>query len=158
MMEVSEMDKLKIRKMNMGDADDLYELLSDAAVMKFLEPPFSRAETIRFLWKNGLSSPPRVLAVDNENGAFIGYVIFHDYDDSGIEIGWVLKPEIWGRGLAAQLTAELIKVAQGRKKDAVIECAPNQLASKRIALKFGFAYMGQIDGLDLYRRDFRMSV
>lgn len=152
------MAELTIRKMNMGDTEALYELLSNAAVMEFLEPPFSRAKAIRFLRENGLSSPPRVLAVDDENGVFIGYVIFHDYDDFAIEIGWVLKPEVWGMGLAAQLTAELIWAARKQGKDAVIECAPEQLASKCIALRFGFTYAGRIDGLDLYRRDHRIGI
>lgn len=156
--EFKDMDKLKIRRMNIEDADALYELLSNAAVMEFLEPPFSRNKTIQFLQENGLSSPPRILSVENEIGSFIGYVIFHDYDEFSIEIGWVLKPEVWGKGYAEQLTVELIKAAQIRKKDAVIECSPNQGTSKSIALKFGFTYKGQIDGLDLYRRDHNIKI
>jgi len=33
----------------------------------------------------------------------------------------------------------------------VIECDPNQEASKKIALKSGFCYSGRLDNLDVYR-------
>ena len=36
---------ITIRKMRPGDSDALYRLLSDPAVMRYLEPPFDRAQT-----------------------------------------------------------------------------------------------------------------
>jgi len=33
----------------------------------------------------------------------------------------------------------------------VIECDPNQEASKKIALKNGFSYSGRLNNLDVYR-------
>lgn len=152
------MDKLKIRKMDIRDTDALYALLSNVKVMEYLEPPFSREQTVQFLQEHGLSDSPRIFSVDNEEGHFIGYVIFHRFDESSVEIGWVLTPEVWGKGYAEQLTVELVKKAQECEKDAVIECSPDQKVSKKIAVKCGFDYQGQIDGLDLYRRDHTVSL
>ena len=90
---------ITIRKMRPGDADALYRLLSDPAVMRYLEPPFDRAQTEDFLRRAGLAEPPLVYAAE-ENGDFIGYVIYHAYDEQSVEIGWVLLPEYWGRGYA----------------------------------------------------------
>lgn len=141
---------ITIRKMRPGDADALYRLLSDPAVMRYLEPPFDRAQTEAFLRRAGLAEPPLVYAAE-ENGDFIGYVIYHAYDEQSVEIGWVLLPEYWGRGYASALTERLIGRARQEQKSVVIECAPAQAATKRIAVKKGFRACGNCDGLAVYR-------
>lgn len=141
---------ITIRKMRPGDADALYRLLSDPAVMRYLEPPFDRAQTEDFLRRAGLAEPPLVYAAE-ENGDFIGYVIYHAYDEQSVEVGWVLLPEYWGRGYASALTERLIDRARQEQKSVVIECAPAQEATKRIAVKKGFRACGNCDGLAVYR-------
>ena len=141
---------ITIRKMRPGDADALYRLLSDPEVMRYLEPPYDRVQAEAFLHHAGLSEPPLVYAVE-ENGSFIGYVIYHAYDAESVEIGWVLLPEYWGRGYASALTDRLIDRARQAQKSVVLECAPAQAATRRIALKKGFRACGICDGLTVYR-------
>ena len=141
---------ITIRKMAESDAEALYRLLSDLAVMQYLEPPFDKAQTEAFLRRAGLSTPPLVYAAE-ENGTFIGYVIYHSYDEQSVEIGWVLFPSYWGRGYASALTDQLIRRAKEEQKTVVIECAPAQTATARIALKKGFRSCGICDGLAVYR-------
>lgn len=141
---------ITIRKMQPGDADALYRLLSDPEVMRYLEPPFDRAQTEDFLRRAGLAEPPLVYAAE-ENGNFIGYVIYHTYDAESVEIGWVPLPDYWGRGYASALTDQLIDMARQEQKNVVIECAPAQAASMRIAVKKGFRDCGICDGLAVYR-------
>ena len=142
--------ELIVRRMREGDLEELYRLLSDPRVMRFLEPPYSRERTERFLKTAGLSEPPLVWAVEDEEG-FAGYVISHDYDGGAAEIGWVLRPERWGRGYASRLTELLIARYAPSGKELVIECAPEQDITRHIALKYGFACEGIRDGLALYR-------
>ena len=139
-----------IRRMKSSDADALYRLLSDPEVMRYLEPLYDRAQTEAFLHRAGLSEPPLVYAAE-ANGDFIGYVIYHAYDKDSVEIGWVLLPEYWGRGYASALTDRLIDRARQERKSVVIECAPAQEATKRIASKKGFRDCGICDGLAVYR-------
>ena len=141
---------ITIRKMQPGDADALYRLLSAPAVMRYLEPPFDRAQTEDFLRRAGLAEPPLVYAAE-ENGDFIGYVIYHAFDEQSVEFGCVLLPEYWGRGYASALTERLIDRARQEQKSVVIECAPAQEATKRIAVKKGFRACGNCDGLAVYR-------
>ena len=141
---------ITIRNMRPGDADALFRLLSDPEVMRYLEPPYSRAQTEAFLRHAGLVEPPLVYAAE-ENGIFIGYVIYHAYDEESVEIGWVLFPEYWGRGYASALTDRLIDRARQEQKSVVIECAPAQAATRRIARKKGFRACGICDGLAVYR-------
>lgn len=141
---------LKIRKMTPGDAEPLYRLLSDPDVMRFLEPPYSKEQAERFLVEAGLSDPPLVYAVEKDGG-FIGYVIYHDYDAESIEIGWVLYPSCQGQGTASRLTEQMLEEIRRSGKHAVIECAPEQKSSIRIAEKYGFRNMGITDGLFVFR-------
>ena len=97
-----------IRKMMESDAQDLYEVLSNPDVMKYIEPPFSLEQTKQFLNDFGLCNPPRIYAAENDDGEFIGYVIFHEYDSDSMEIGWILKKKHWGKGYATKLTKDLL--------------------------------------------------
>lgn len=144
--------ELNIRRFEESDAEALYDLLSNAEVMRFIEPPFSEEKTRAFLAEAGLSEPPLIYAVDDENGVFAGYVIYHAYDSDSMEIGWILRRDLWGRGFASSLTGKLVEKARLDGKSAVIECAPEQAASRRIAEKLGFAYTGISDGLCVFRR------
>lgn len=143
-------DEMIIRKMTPKDLEPLYGLLSDSRAMEHIEPVYSFEKTEAFLSSAGLSEPPLIYAVD-EGGCFVGYVIYHDYDKDSVEIGWVLCPDYWGKGYASKLTARMVKMAKLAGKKVVIECSPEQLATKHIAEKFGFRYVGNIDALDVYR-------
>ncbi len=147
--DIREIMNLSIRKINEGDLDSLFALLSDPNVMRYLEQPYTKEKTAQFMQRAGMSEPPLIYVVENDK-RFIGYVIYHDYDESAVEIGWVLYPECWGRGYASHLTKELIKRAFLSQKDVVIECSPQQEATKHIAEKYGFDYLGNIDGLDVF--------
>ena len=139
-----------IRKMTLADLDDLYALLSDSEVMRYIEPPFSKEQTVQFLMDAGLSEKPLVYAVE-DRGSFIGYVIFHDYDKDNMEIGWILKREVWGQGHASLLTKMLIDKSRKRGKGAIIECDPRQAVTKHIAEKHGFVFFGKRDECDVYK-------
>jgi len=139
-----------IRKMRESDLMPLYRLLSDEKVMKHIEPVFDLEKTEAFLESAGMSDDPLVWTVEDD-GAFVGYVIYHDYDETSRELGWVLLPEHWGKGYATELTKELMKWAFADGKDAMIECAPAQEVTKHIALKLGFNYIGQRDGCAVFR-------
>ena len=140
---------LTIRKMTEQDLEPLHRLLSDSKVMRFLEPPFTKEQTADFL-ETGLSKKPPVFAAELD-GTFIGYVIFHDYEEDTMELGWVLLPEYWGKGYAFALTEQMIARAASMGKKPVIECDPGQEITKHIALKSGFVRTGERDGLNVYR-------
>ena len=143
-----------IRRMKKSDLMPLYRLLSDEKVMEHIEPVFDLEKTAAFLENAGLCEVPLIWAVE-DGGVFIGYVICHDYDETSREIGWVLCPEHWGKGIATKLTEKLMQRAFADGKDAVIECAPAQEVTKHIGLKLGFKYTGQRDGCEVFRAEKR---
>lgn len=149
--------KLKIRKFKEDDLIPLHELLCDDEVMRYIkEEPFSFEKTKSFLESAGFSELPLIYAVEDDNNDFIGYVIYHDYEENSKEIGWVLKKQFWRKGYANELTNQLIKMAQHDKKSVIIECSPNQKISRHIAEKNGFTYFGERDGCVVYKLDYNI--
>ena len=115
------MKELTIRRLRPTDTEALHALLSDPQVMRYLEPPYDRPQTEQFLREAGLAEPPLVYGAE-EDGRLLGYVIYHAYDP-----------------------------AHRAGKTAVIECVPEQTATRHIAEKKGFAYVGRTGGLEVYR-------
>lgn len=144
-------DRLVIRKFKKSDVDNLYKLLSDEDIMRYMEPPYSRERVISFLDTAGLCDPPLILAVEDFQNNFVGYVIYHPYEKDAYEIGWVLQKEHWHKGYAKELTKALMEDAKKRTKFLILECHPEQTATRKIALQNHFLYMGQEDGCDVYR-------
>lgn len=146
-------ERCEIRKLNHGDAADLFQVLSDERVMAYIEPVFDMEQTERFIQTAGLSQPPQVYGIVwKETGKVIGHAIFHLFEEEDYEIGWVLHRDFWSRGIADEVTKALIKYAKYLKiGSCVIECAEGQSASKQIAMNNGFLYEGRFDGLERYR-------
>ena len=111
-----ETEALHIRRLTAEDLEPLHRLLSDPAVMRYLEPPFTRAQTEAFLQKAGMGREPLIWAVEDGRG-FAGYVIYHPYDETSMELGWVLASDRWGRGYALALTRQMICRARENGRD-----------------------------------------
>ena len=80
--------------------------------------------------------------MDDENG-FAGYVVYHQFDQDSMEIGWVVYPEQWGKGYVSELTEQLIEKERTAKKGLVNECDPGQSVSRFIEEKYGFTCLGE---------------
>ena len=106
-----------------------------------------------FIKNAGLCEPPLVYAVEfSETGRVIGHLIFHSYEKSDYEIGWVINKNYWGKGIAEELTKRIIEYSKTLDiKSLIIECDENQFASKHIAEKNGFTYERKTDNLEIYR-------
>ncbi len=145
-------NRLNIRNFQEKDLEQLWKLLIDPEVMRYLEEPYSKEKTKKFLQSAGLCNVPLIYAVDTHAGDFIGYVIYHPYEQDSYEIGWVIAKEYWHKGYAQELTEAFIQDAKTKTKSLVIECVPEQLATKRIVERNGFRYMGNSNGCEVYRR------
>lgn len=72
-----ETKRLSIRPLQWQDCGALHEILSDPEVMRFVEPPFDREQTRRFIETAGLCAPPLVYAVvEKQTGRLIGHLIW----------------------------------------------------------------------------------
>ena len=90
--------------------------------------------------------------MEDFNQKFIGYVIFHEYDEDSFELGWILNKRYWGKGYANELTKVFIERSSEIGKNLIIECASNHENSKRIALKNDFEFLGESYGCSVFKR------
>lgn len=106
-------NRLRVTTWLPEDAEALYELHSNPETMRFVGPrrPETRAETDRRL-ENYLHEQRtrgwtkwRVCDVD---GTMIGRAGFGT-SDAGRELGYTLRPESWGQGVATELAQALVR-------------------------------------------------
>ena len=143
-----------IRPLSLDDADALHLTLSDPEVMRHIEPPFDLPKTKAFLRDAGLATPPLVHALLCKSTAdLIGHVICHPYQGCrDWEMGWVSRRDFWGRGIASEVSASLVEFArQHGIPGLILECDPEQNATRHIAEKLGFQPIGEEDGCMVFK-------
>lgn len=152
-----ETPRLAVRPFRASDGAALAEILGDPAVMAWIEPPYTLAQTRRFLARAGLGEQKLIWAVlARDTGGLIGQLIFHPWEGEDWELGWILGRACWGRGYAGELTAAALDWAAGHGVPGVVlEHRPEQEATARLAQRYGFAYQGRSGGLEVWRRSLR---
>lgn len=143
-------DRLFLRKLGPQDLDALVELDSDPEVMRYINDgvPNSREFYVAELL-------PRMLAWTEDDpvgfyaaiceGAWIGW--FHlrpsIADEAALELGYRLRRDAWGRGLATEGSRALASFAVDELRPPWIDgCArPDNLASIAVLQKCGLEYV-----------------
>lgn len=114
-----ETERLILRRFTEADLDDLAELNSDPAVLRYINGgrPISRAEIERDLLPAYLSYYERGdgygfwAAIEKVSGAFLGWFHFRPSPDAPAdepELGYRLKRSAWGNGYATEGACALI--------------------------------------------------
>lgn len=132
-----ETKRLRIRRFSPGDADDLYDYLSQEAVVKY-EPygVYTRA---------GAAAEAKRRAEDEaffavclkENGKVIGNLYFARQEPEAImtwELGYVFNSNYWGRGYASEACRAILKYAfeELNAHRVVAMCNPQNTASWKL--------------------------
>lgn len=143
-------DRLRLRKLGPDDLDALVELDGDPEVMRYINDgvPNSREVYVEELL-------PRMLAWAEDDpvgfyaaiyqGRWIGW--FHlrpsIADESALELGYRLRREVWGLGLATEGARALASFAVDELRPPWIDgCArPDNLASIAVLRKCGLEYV-----------------
>ena len=151
--------RIDIRKFMENDFSEYFSLVSDENVMKMI--------TGRALeYKEACERYRKLLAVNDfhesfgsfivfekESGKFIGFgkIILEKEKMKEAEVGYILMPEYWGMGYAAEITKFLLEKAENtgllERVTGIID--PENKASKNVLLKNGFVSekLCEIDGL-----------
>ncbi|MBR4800530.1 MAG: GNAT family N-acetyltransferase [Clostridia bacterium] len=139
-----------IRKFNPSDVGGLFEILSNANVMRYIEPEFSRNQTENFMQKYGLCEEPKIFTlIYDKSKTLIGHVIYHPFKDDALErefgngkvfeVGVVLAEAYWNRGIGSEVIGALVDISKESGISAIVlECDKDNLASARIAQKLKF--------------------
>ena len=153
--------RLVLRPFAAPDVDDVHLWASDPAVCFFTDwGPNSRAETEAFVADAVNSGSPENAAITLASeilgasgpvaaGTVVGSIsAFGAHDDSieanpdVRELGWVVRRDLWGLGLATEAVAAFVKsLADAGVTEFYARCRPQNRASSRVMEHVGFAYV-----------------
>lgn len=148
---------LRLEKLGAADFADFFLLASDARVMALVTGhPLSHAQArARFeRLRQGHGTHPALgtfRVSDAASGRFIGLgkLVIQPPGEDTAELGYMLRPEYWGQGIASRLARQLVAGAPAHVRHLRALIDPANAASRAILLRLGFAHQGvqAIDGL-----------
>jgi RimJ/RimL family protein N-acetyltransferase len=142
-------ERLLLRAFHRADFEPFAEIVSDPEVVRYLDDgaPISREECWRgmalFIGHWQLRGYGWWAVEDRRTGDFLGRIgLYNPEGWPGIEIGWLLRREAWGTGLATEgATAALSFAFDTIKAQHVISLIdPQNQRSIRVAEKLGETY------------------
>ncbi len=141
-----ETERLVLRSFRVGDLDAYARMTADPEVMRYIGDgrTLDRAETWRsvayFLGHWQLRGFGIFAAEEKATGALVGRIgLYQPEDWPGLEVGWLLARERWGRGYATEGGRACLRHAfEALGADHVISVIhPDNAASIRVAERLG---------------------
>lgn len=148
---------LTLEKFGPEDFPDYFRLVGDAQVMamiteRALPEDEARADFENLLANNALHPDFGQFKVLDTQGRFLGLgkLALQATDSRHAELGYMLLPEHWGKGLAGRMAAQLIARVPPQTLDglfAIID--PANIASRKVLINNGFSHQEfkDFDGL-----------
>lgn len=154
-----ETNRLIVKQSTFDNFDNVYRLLSDAEVMRYVgRGAKTREETIEGLEKMIRHFEKHHFSFgdvyEKESGVFVGRagLIYLEMNDSqpDIELGYILHKNFWNKGYATELAKGLIHWAfQDLSLQKLIAVAhPENKGSRHVLEKAGMHYVGRINAYD----------
>lgn len=138
-------DRLVIRPCMPEDASDFIALERDPAVMRYLTGGRRVGEDLcgldgTFLQPRG--TEPFVWTILQAPDVFVGWVCLWPENETIAELGYRLRRETWGRGLAVEAAAALVDwgFSQASYDTIVASTMAANRASRRVLEKLGFRH------------------
>ncbi|HMB76527.1 MAG TPA: GNAT family N-acetyltransferase [Kiloniellaceae bacterium] len=180
---VLETPRLRLRPFALADEDLASELFTDPEVMKFLDgviAPDKIPEETQNATRRGAGRRLGVWCVaDKTSGEKLATAVLlpipidttdvewsllreDSYPEREIEVGYILKPAVWGRGLATEICRALVRFAFEATDlpEIVAVTDPENWASQRVLTKCGlrhegtrYAYAAEIPSFRMTRQD-----
>ena len=145
-MQILETSRLTLRELHPDDADALSLVLSDPETMRFYPAPFDRPKVeqwidrqIRRYANNGHGLWGMVLKSSGELVGDCGLTVQEVDGVNEVEIGYHVRRDLWGQGLAAEAARACLNLGFARLpiERIVSLIRPENLPSRRVAEKNG---------------------
>ena len=143
-----ESERLIFRRMLLGDAKDMHQIRSNDDVMKFMDVKRTKSiEDAKELIRNSLDDYKNEKGIswgimDKRSKSFMGYIGFFRIQPQHCrgEVGYVLKPEYWGKGFMTEALSTIVKFGFGKMNLHSIEANvnPKNKSSKKLLERLGF--------------------
>jgi len=147
-----ETERLRIRKLSLRDANDLFEYASLPEVAEHVSWDYHRniSDSVRFLrmitaqYEDGIPSPWGIVL--KENSKLIGTIGFHIWSSVNFfaEVGYALSKDYWNRGIMTEALNTVLDYGFIRMSLNRIEatCMLDNAASEKVLMKCGMKYEG----------------
>lgn len=139
----------------MDDFDACLAMDRDPEVIRFVGPLWSNdQEHLAFLRQRITMAFPEGMGYwsvfpQDAPTEFLGWIMLcpTSTGDEGVEIGWRLKRSVWGRGIATEAAAPVLRhgFAAAALAQVVADIHPNNHNSIRVAEKLGLSFAGMVD-------------
>lgn len=151
-LPVLETERLKLRKLSLRDATDVFEYASSPEVSEHVSWDYHRniSDSIRFLrtivqqYESGIPSPWGI-ALKAER-KLIGTIGFHTYSAENFygEVGYALSDKYWNKGFMTEALSEVLRFGFEVLKLNRIEaaCKPMNIRSEKVMIKCGLKFEG----------------
>lgn len=105
-------DRLVLAPLTDAFRDEIVAMMKDDSVRcTYMVPPLETSEAEDKLFsalKNATMSDVRIAYAIYNNGELVGYVNDVGYDDSTLEVGYVISPKHWNRGFCTEALQAVI--------------------------------------------------
>ena len=147
-----ETENLILRPFKDDDVDDYFGVLDSPEVRRWLHIPESldRSDAWQqmawFVGQWELRGTGHWALEEKKSGQFVGRAGLHRperHDWPGVEVGWLLHPDYWGRGYATEAGAEAVRYGfEELQVDKLFSCIlPENYRSQAVAKRLGFEFL-----------------
>ena len=150
-MKILETERLLLRRLEMGDLDDLFALYRDEELRRYFPEGVLSYEETREELEWFLEGHPRHpelglwATISKENGAFIGRCGLLPWTIDGrdeVEVAYLIAKAYWGQGLATEAAQAIVAYGYEQLGLSRLVCLidAENAASKRVAEKAGMRF------------------
>ena len=147
-----ETENLILRPFKDDDVDDYFGVLDSPEVRRWLHIPESldRSDAWQqmawFVGQWELRGTGHWALEEKKSGQFVGRAGLHRperHDWPGVEVGWLLHPDYWGRGYATEAGAAAVHYGfEDLQVDKLFSCIlPENHRSQAVAKRLGFEFL-----------------
>ncbi|SMF26868.1 GNAT family N-acetyltransferase [Pseudobacteriovorax antillogorgiicola] len=151
--------EFELRPLERSDAEGMFAIMSDKEAMKYwsTEPQTSMSQTLETMKKyieddSQVSTSSWAIQLPKQDRRFVGWITFFGFKKGICELGYALNREFWGQKIMTKALTLATNDAFERYKIHRMEAQlhPDNVASKNVLLKLGFAVEGY-QRLNFYR-------
>lgn len=141
-----------IRVCEWEDAVDLYELLKEPEISRWLSMPLDDLDGFLRYFETAILIDHEInWVIENQDERIIGFLHLHSMRDDCCEIGYYLHPQYHHRSIMYKAVQKLLNQAPAC---VLAYIAQDNTASMKLVKKLGFEYLAQRE--PMYLNDFKM--
>jgi ribosomal-protein-alanine N-acetyltransferase len=136
--------KIELRNFKLEDAGNVAQLVGDEEVSKWTSNipfPYSEQDAINWISTTASDSSRNPYAVDL-NGLLVACVSYWPHEPDGVEVGYWVGREYWGRGICTKALKLLLANDNFPVcKDVFAKVMARNIGSQRVLEKCGFSFL-----------------